>query len=81
MEQYTRVIGIANDFCIHGNGPTEHDALLYHFMRVACQNGLVLNIDKCSVAKQQIASLVTSTTGMDVTQTQKWLKPSMQCPN
>ena len=32
MEQCTGVIGITDDFCIHGNGPVEHDAWLHHFM-------------------------------------------------
>ena len=54
MEQCTGVIGIADDFCIHDNGPVEHNAQLHHFMRVACQSDLVLNIDKCSIVKQQI---------------------------
>ena len=54
IDQCTGGIGIANDFCIHGNGHVEHDTQLHYFMRVTCQNGLVLNIDKWSTAKQHI---------------------------
>ena len=51
LEQCTGVIGIANDFCIHGKDLQEHNVRLHHFMQVAREHGLVLNIDKCSVAQ------------------------------
>ena len=51
LEQCTGVIGIADDFCIHGKDLQEHNVRLHHFMQVAREHGLVLNIDKCSVAQ------------------------------
>ena len=54
LEQCTGVIGIADDFCIHGKDVKEHNDRLHHFMKIARKCGLVLNIDKCSVAQQRI---------------------------
>ena len=54
LEQCTGVIGIADDFCIHGKDLQEHNTRLHHFMQAAREHGLVLNIDKCSIAQRQI---------------------------
>ena len=54
LEQCTGVIGIADDFCIHGKNMQEHNDRLHHFMTIARKCGLVLNVDKCSVAQRRI---------------------------
>ena len=54
LDQCPSVIGMADDFCIHGKDMHEHNTRLHHFMNIARKCGLILNFDKCSVAQQQI---------------------------
>ena len=48
------VIGTADDVAVHGKDDKEHDQLLHKFVRVAHENGLIFNKDKCAVKQTSV---------------------------
>ena len=48
------VIGIADDIIIHGKDDEEHNRRLHKFMKVAREQGLVLNKSKYEVKKDSV---------------------------
>ena len=49
LERCEGVIGIADDFVVHGKDDEEHDRRLHNLMRVTREHGLVFNREKCDV--------------------------------
>ena len=47
-------MGIADDVAVFGKDEKEHDANLHNLMKIAQQEGLVFNPDKCDIKKQNM---------------------------
>ena len=54
-ERLTGIISIRDDIYIFGKTQQEHDKNLLQLMRVAQQNGLVFNSNKCHISQPQIS--------------------------
>ena len=52
----TGTMGIADDVAVFGKDEKEHDANLHNLMKIAQQEGLVFNPDKCDTKKQKMRS-------------------------
>ena len=48
------VIGIADDFIVHGENTEEHDKALHRVMKVAKEHGLVFRAEKCHIRQAEI---------------------------
>ena len=48
------VMGIADDVAVFGKDEKEHDANLHNLMKIAQQEGLVFNPDKCDIKTQKM---------------------------
>ena len=57
LERCPGTMGIADDVAVFGKDEKEHDANLHNLMKIAQQEHLVFNPDKCDVKKQKCASL------------------------
>ena len=53
LDRCEGVIGIADDIIIHGKDDAEHNRRLHKFMKVAGEQGLVLN-KKCEVKSNSV---------------------------
>ena len=54
LKQCEGAIGIADDVAIYGRTETENDKNLHQLMKVASENGLVFNSEKCHIKKKSI---------------------------
>ena len=49
LEKCPGTLGIADDIAVYGKTKTEHDKHLHNLMKVARDNGLVFNSEKCAI--------------------------------
>ena len=54
LEKCPQTIGIADDIAVYGNTKTEHDKHLHSLMKLARDNGLVFNSEKCAIGQKRI---------------------------
>ena len=54
LERCPGTMGIADDVAVFGKDEKEHDAKLHNLMKIAQQEGLVFNPDKCDIKKQKM---------------------------
>ena len=54
LERCPGTMGIADDVAVFGKDEKEHDANLHNLMKIAQQEGLVFNPDKCDIKKQKM---------------------------
>ena len=54
IERCPGTMGIADYVAVFGKGEKEHDANLHNLMKIAQQEGLVFNPDKCDIKKQNM---------------------------
>ena len=47
-------LGIADIIAVYGKAKTEHDKHLHNFMKVARDNELVFNSEKCAIGQERI---------------------------
>ena len=54
LEKCSGTLGIADVIAVYGKTKTEHDKHLHNLMKVARDNGLVFNSEKCAVRDERI---------------------------
>ena len=54
LERCPGTMGIADDVAMFGKDEKEHDANLHNLTKIAQQEGLVFNPDKCDIKKQKM---------------------------
>ena len=54
IDKCLRTLGIADDVAAYGNTKTEHNHHLNNLMKVARDNGLVFNREKCATGQESI---------------------------
>ena len=54
LESCPGTMGIADDVAVFGKDEKEHDANLHNLMKIAQQESLVFNPDKCDIKKQKM---------------------------
>ena len=54
LERCPGTMGIADDVGVFRKDEKEHDANLHNLMKIAQQEGLVFNPDKCDIKKQKM---------------------------
>ena len=56
QEKCPGTLGIADDIAVYGKAKTEHDKHLHNLMKVARDNGLVFNSEKCAMGQERIST-------------------------
>ena len=54
LDKCTGTLGIADYIAVYRETKTEHDKYLHNLMKVARDNGLVLNSEKCAIGQERI---------------------------
>ncbi|KAK7112339.1 hypothetical protein V1264_011808 [Littorina saxatilis] len=49
LEQVDRTVGIADDVAVYAKTNEEHDKIIHKLFKVAAENGLVFNSEKCTI--------------------------------
>ena len=57
LQQCEGPIGIADDVAVYGRTETEHDENQHQLIKVASENGLIFNSNKCHMKKKSIPFL------------------------